>query len=87
MPTRRLQSVFLSASLFAEFSVRFKSLKCPSDSSWSWGLVVVISCRGLGISSGRALGVLSALRVPSAELTSSRPILEAILEAFWEHFG
>ena len=74
--------VFCLACVHADFSVRFKSLKCPFDSSWSWGVVVVISWRGLGISSGRSLGVLSALEVPSVEIASSTPILEAILEAF-----
>ena len=48
-----------------------------------WALVVGISWRGLGISSGPSLGVLSALGVPSVKITSSIPILEAILEAFW----
>ena len=75
--------VFCLACLHADFSIRFKSLRCRFESSWAWGLVVRISWSGLEISSGRSLGVLSALGVPSAEITSSTPILEAILEAFW----
>ena len=48
-----------------------------------WALVVEMSWRGLGTSSGPSLGVLSALGVPSVKIKSSIPILEAILEAFW----